>query len=107
MKSREATVLKINNFNQQRKHNFAFLKKKKGGGLLQSEFSKTVLYLVTGPMVHYEDGRTLLDANLTSKIVFICFSFLPFMVKNLKPQQHKCFVSSPIPISFSCNERRD
>ena len=50
-------------------------------GLLQNQSSQTVLYLVTGSMVHYWDGRTLLDANLTSKIIFVCSSFLPFMVE--------------------------
>lgn len=60
---------------------------------LQGESSQTELYLVTGPVVHYEDERTLLDANLTSKIVFNCSSFLPFMVKNLRPEHHKCFAS--------------
>lgn len=60
-----------------------------------------MLYLVTGTMVHFEDG-TLVDTNLISKIVFICSSFLPFMVKNMRLEHANVLLlfSDHIPVHF-------
>lgn len=66
-------MLKIGNFTNSEATAFFFFFPRRG--LPWSECSQTVLYLVTGPVVRCK------GANLLSKLVFVCSSFWPFMVK--------------------------